>query len=66
MIGWYVEVYNFETHALQYKTIIYKEPIVGDTLFGHRIEAVIPMLFPYNYEVYISKCVTDVYAFPGV
>lgn len=66
MIGWYVEVYDLETRALQYKTVIYKEPIVGDTLFGHKIEAAIPKLFPYNYEVYISKCLTEVYAFPGV
>ena len=66
MIGWYVEVYDFKTHELQYKTIIYKEPVVGDTLFGHKIEAVIPMLFPYNYEVYISEHITTTYAFPGI
>lgn len=55
MIGWYVEVYDFETRVLQYKTVIYKEPVVGEALFGRIIEAVAPMLFPYNYEVYVKN-----------
>ena len=59
-------MYDFKTHTLQYKTIIYKKPIVGDILFGHKIKAVIPMLFPYNYEVYISEHITTTYAFPGI
>ena len=55
MIGWYVEVYDFETRVLQYKTVIYREPIVGEALFGRMIEAAIPMLFPYSYEVYVKS-----------